>query len=462
MRDSFPDDFIWGAATSSFQIEGATRADGRGQSIWDTFCATPGKVANGDTGDPACDHYNHVAEDVSIMRNLGLQSYRFSIAWPRIMPTGRGAINGNGLDFYKRLVDSLLDAGIKPMATLYHWDLPQSLQDAGGWASRDTAKRFADYSYALFEELGDVVGLWVTINEPAVVSILGHVTGEMAPGHTSVAEGMQVGHNLLLAHGLAVQAFRQSAAASARTNGGAGRIGITLSLGINDPATDRDCDIEAARLADGMWDRFYLDALFKNGYPEDVIMWLADRGHMPNENGLVEQFAADGDVIQAPMDFLGINYYTRNMVRRDDEAKPFQATGSAMPGAAVTAMGWEIYPEGLFRVVKRISDNYTGLPLMITENGAAYDDVLQLDGSTVDDAVRVDYLKAHFEQAARLCDSGVNLVGYYVWSLLDNFEWAFGYSRRFGIVHVDFGTGKRTMKKSALWYRDWIAGIKRR
>ena len=459
-HNTFPPGFLWGAATSSYQIEGATRADGRGVSIWDTFCSMPGKVLGGHSGEPACQHYFRYAEDVGIMRELGLDSYRFSLAWPRLMPDGRGKLNGQGLDFYRRLVDLLLESQIRPMATLYHWDLPQALQDRGGWANADTPKRFADYCFAVFGELSDVVPMWITINEPAVIALLGHVTGEMAPGHRDAREGLLVAHHLLLAHGLAVRAFRDSSsrerAANADTSQPVDGIGIALSINHQEPATDDERDVDAARRVDGVWNRLYLDPLFRGHYPEDVLAWLDRAGVLPD--ALAKPRPEEMQVIGLETDFLGINYYTRNQVIWDPAERLLNAS-EVTPRLPVTAMGWEVYPEGLFKVLKRVSDDYTKIPLFITENGAAFDDSLAPDGSIVDDSARIDYLSSHVEAARKVCECGVNLRGYYVWSLMDNFEWAHGYSKRFGLVHVDFQTQKRTLKRSALWYRDFIRSL---
>jgi len=454
---TFPPGFLWGAATSAYQIEGATQADGRGVSIWDTFCAVPGKVFGGHSGEPACQHYVRYAEDIGMMRDLGLNSYRFSLAWPRLMPEGRGTLNRKGLDFYRRLIDLLLQSEIRPMATLYHWDLPQALQDKGGWANIDTAKRFADYCFSVFGELADVVPMWITINEPAVAAVLGHMTGEMAPGHRDAREGLVVAHHLLLAHGMAVRAFRDSSGCKRVAGADASRsvsgIGIALSINHQEPATDDVRDISAARRADGFWNRLYLDPLFRGHYPEDVLAWLDQAGILPD--ALARPRPEEMQMISQETDFLGINYYTRNQVAFDPADHLLNASATA-PRLPVTSMGWEVYPEGLFRVLKRVSDDYTKIPLFIAENGAAFDDLLPSDGSIIDDSARTDYLASHVDAARRTRESGVNLRGYYVWSLMDNFEWAQGYSKRFGLVHVDFRTQRRTLKRSALWYRDFI------
>jgi beta-glucosidase len=453
----FPPGFLWGAATSAYQIEGATQADGRGVSIWDTFCSEPGKIAGGHSGEPACQHYSRYAEDVAIMRELGLNSYRFSLAWPRLMPEGRGRLNRKGLDFYRRLIDLLLESEIRPMATLYHWDLPQALQDKGGWADADTPKRFADYCFAAFGKLADVVPMWITINEPAVIAVLGHIAGEMAPGHRNTEEGLVVAHHLLLAHGLAVRAFRDSSGcrptAVADVAQPVSGIGIALSINYQEPATNDERDIAAAGRADGFWNRLYLEPLFMGRYPEDILKWLDEAGVLPD--ALAKPQPEEMQMISQETDFLGINYYTRNQVAWDPADQLLNASAIA-PSLPVTAMGWEVCPEGLFRVLKRVSNDYTKIPLLITENGAAFDDSPVPNGSIIDDTARIGYLSSHLEAARRACESGVDLRGYYVWSLMDNFEWAKGYSKRFGLVHVDFQTQQRTLKRSARWYRDFI------
>jgi beta-glucosidase len=453
----FPPGFLWGAATSAYQIEGATRVDGRGISIWDTFCSVPGKVFGSHSGEPACQHYFSYAEDIGMMRELGLNSYRFSLAWTRLMPEGRGKLNNKGLDFYRRLVDLLLENEIRPMATLYHWDLPQPLQNKGGWAHADTPKRFADYCFAVFGELDDVVPTWITINEPAVIAILGHTTGEMAPGHRDAGEGLIVAHHLLLAHGMAVRAFRDSSSRKPVVDVDASQpidgIGIALSINYQEPATDAERDIAAAQRVDGFWNRLYLEPLFNGHYPEDILECLAQAGVLPD--ALARPQPEEMRTISQETDFLGINYYTRNQVAWDPADCLLNAS-AVTPRLPVTAMGWEVYPEGLFKVLKRVSHDYTKIPLFITENGAAFDDSFSPDGSVIDDGDRIEYLSSHFEAARRVCECGINLRGYYVWSLMDNFEWAHGYSKRFGLVHVDFQTQRRTLKRSAMWYRDFI------
>jgi beta-glucosidase len=460
----FPDSFVWGSATASYQIEGAVHEDGRGPSIWDTFSHTPGKVHNGDTGDVACDHYHRVDEDVALMADLGLHAYRFSIAWPRVVPTGSGAVNRAGLDFYSRLVDELLARGIDPVATLYHWDLPQPLQDEGGWTSRATAERFAEYAAVVGEALGDRVHTFTTLNEPWCSAYLGHSAGVHAPGLTDDAAALCAAHHLNLAHGLGTTALRSVLPES-------GRVSVTLNLANVRPASDSDADLAAARHVDGLSNRIFLDPMLRGQYPADV---LDDLRHITDWS-----FIRDGDTdrIAAPIDILGINYYsparvaaaTPELLARIDGRRndPHGAAGpSVQPGTDLavsmpqdgphTAMGWRIEPGSLTELLLRVRDDFPEIPLMITENGAAFDDVVAEDGA-VHDADRIDYLHGHIAAVQDAIEAGVDVRGYFLWSLMDNFEWAFGYSKRFGIVRVDYDTSTRTPKDSARWYRDVIA-----
>ncbi|MEU8077014.1 GH1 family beta-glucosidase [Catellatospora citrea] len=451
---SFPQDFLWGAATASYQIEGGAFEDGRTPSIWDTFSRTPGKVLNADSGDVACDHYHRRADDVALMAELGLRSYRFSVAWPRVQPGGRGPANQKGLDFYRGLVDDLLSKGIEPWLTLYHWDLPQELEDAGGWPERDTAYRFAEYAGLVHDALGDRVKFWTTHNEPWCSAFLGYGSGVHAPGVTDGAKALAAAHHLNLGHGLAVQAIR--AAVPDR------QMGITLNLHSLQAATDAPEDLDAVRRIDGVGNRIFLDPVFRGEYPADL---LADTAELTDWS-----FVQDGDlaIINQPLDMLGVNYYTRQVVAgpSDDGAPQSQwRAPSAWPGSGqvrfltrelpVTEMGWEVDPDGLVDLLKRTHENYGPIPMYITENGAAYDDKVAPDGS-VPDPDRVAYLDAHLKACHEAMASGVPLRGYFAWSLLDNFEWAWGYSRRFGIVHVDYDTQVRTPKTSAHWYADVI------
>jgi beta-glucosidase len=437
----FPKDFVWGVATSSYQIEGAVAQDGRGATIWDTFSHTPGKTLNGDTGDVACDHYNRYKEDVALMASLAVQSYRFSLAWSRILPQGTGKVNGRGLDFYDRLVDELLSRGIVPMVTLYHWDLPQTLQDAGGWVSREIVNAFVEYVDVATRHLGDRVKLWTTHNEPWCISFLSHFLGEHAPGQRSMRSALAAAHHVMLSHGMALEAIR----ANVRDV----QAGITLNFTHVDPADDREEDITAAHRYDGYFNRWFLDPLFKAQYPED--MW-AFFGNLvpPVQEG-------DLETIARPMDYLGMNYYTRTLIGAGKEEPFFTRTERAR--AEHTAMDWEVHPQGMEKLLVRIHETYNPPAIYITENGAAFDDAPNAEGE-IADARRQAFLEAHFEAAERALAQGVPLKGYYVWSFLDNFEWAFGYERRFGIVYVDFKTQKRTPKQSARWYRDWIEAHK--
>ena len=434
---TFPPEFVWGAATAAYQIEGAADADGRGESIWDRFCRTPGKVANGDTGDRACDHYHRWPEDLDLMASLGVGAYRFSIAWPRIQPDGRGGANSKGIDFYRRLVEGMLERGITPLATLYHWDLPQRLQDDGGWASREIVDRFADYAGLVFEGLGDLVDTWITHNEPWVTSFLGYGYGVKAPGVADWSQALAAAHHTLLSHGRAVHAYR--------AGGGRGEIGITLDL------THVTGEPEAARRLDGHRNRWFLDPVLRGGYPADLVELYEER------IGPLE-FVRPRDLeeIAAPIDFLGVNFYQPAAVRPSSADGPLALEQVPWEGPR-TAMGWTVEPSSLTALLLRLKRDYGEVPLVITENGASYDDP-PLDGQAViEDPQRVAFLRGHVAAVERAVEGGVDVRGYYVWSLLDNFEWEHGYDRRFGIVAVNFDNLKRTPKRSALWYRDLIA-----
>ncbi|MDR6611790.1 GH1 family beta-glucosidase [Leifsonia sp. 1010] len=450
-RSDLPDGFVVGSATASYQIEGATHEDGRGESIWDAFARVPGAIADGSTGDVADDHYHRWPEDVALMSDLGLDAYRFSIAWPRIQADGTGPANRAGLDFYRRLAESLRERGITPWATLYHWDLPQALENRGGWLDRDTAMRFADYAALVAEELGDVVTDWITLNEPWCSAFLGYASGHHAPGRTLGSRSAHAAHHLLLGHGHALEALRATVPSA--------NVGTTLNLYSVQPAGDSEADADAARRIDGLSNRFFLDPVLKGAYPADV---LEDLG----ETQWFAENATDDDLkrISAPIDFLGINYYSRHTVASGSNP----ATGgpaSAYPGsehvrfvktgAPVTQMGWEIHPDGMVDVLRQANALAPGLPLYITENGAAYPDRVGADGE-IDDPQRAEYLEAHFEAARDAVAEGLPLQGYFIWSLIDNWEWAWGYSRRFGIVHVDYTTQKRTPKRSARWVADFL------
>jgi beta-glucosidase len=433
----FPPDFVWGAATASYQVEGAVDEDGRGESIWDRFTATPGKILNGDHGGVACDFYHRYRDDVRLMHDLGLNAYRFSVAWPRILPEGRGAVNAAGLDFYDRLVDELLANGIEPFLTLYHWDLPQALEDRGGWPVRETVDAFVEYAEVVAARLGDRVRHWVTQNEPWVIAWLGYATGQDAPGRTNEADAVAAGHHVLLAHGQAVEVLR-------RVVPGA-QVGITIDLLPMHPLTPSDADVQAARREDGVRNRWFLDPVLRGEYPADALERFG--GALP------EGFESDMPTIAAPIDFLGINYYRRHIVRADERSgRPVVVDP---PGAEYTGMGWEVYPQALYELLVHLRDEYDVPPLYITENGAAFTDNRQ--NGHVDDPQRTSYIERHVDAIAHALDDGVPLAGYFVWSLLDNFEWSRGYSQRFGIVYVDFETLERVPKTSYRWYRDFIA-----
>ncbi len=457
----FPENFLFGAATAAYQIEGAAHEDGRKDSIWDAFCRVPGAVVDAHNGDVACDHYHRYADDVALMADLGLQTYRFSTSWSRVHPDG-GPANAKGLDFYSRLVDQLLEKNIKPWLTLYHWDLPQALEEKGGWANRDTAKLFAEYAMTMHETLGDRVDAWTTLNEPWCSSFLSYIGGEHAPGRQDPEAGLAAGHHLLLAHGLATSALRTADPSL--------QLGITLNLTVPDPVDPtNEGDLDAARRIDGQFNRFFLDPIFRGSYPTDV---LEDVAHLGFDKYVQ---AGDLEVISTPIDALGVNYYHGELVSGTaavgavrNEAPSERPKRSPFPAAEtvhwhprqlpVTAMGWEVQPEGLTRLLRRIHEEYTGdaVKLSVTENGAAYNDVLAPDAQ-VHDADRTEFLRLHLAAVLDAIDSGVPVYGYFYWSLMDNFEWAWGYHKRFGIVHVDYDTQVRTLKDSAKEYRRIIS-----
>lgn len=438
---ALPPNFLWGAATSSFQIEGATTEDGRGESIWDRLCRQPGAITDGTDGSVACDHYHRWPEDLAVMKELGLNAYRFSVAWPRIIPTGRGAVNQKGLDFYERLVDGVLAHGLRPMLTLYHWDLPQPLQDQGGWASREIVSAFEGYTDVVTRRLGDRVKDWVTINEPWCVAVLGHVHGSQAPGLKDWKLGLRAAHHVLLAHGRSVPIIRRNVPDA--------KAGIVLILPPCEAASDSAADQAATRALDGEFNRWYLDPLYGRGYPEDKKAEYAAAGHAQNFD-----FVQPGDLetIATPTDFLGVNYYSRAIVRSgalpESENSPRRI--AAPDASTLTDMGWEVYPQGLTAMLERVHREYGPKALFVTENGAAYPMEPGADGEVHDEPRRV-YLEGHLAACCDAVDAGVPLQGYFAWSLLDNFEWAHGYRMRFGLVHVDFATQKRTIKNSARW-----------
>ncbi len=435
----FPKDFLWGAATASYQIEGGGLTDGRGECIWHRFSHTPGNVVNGDTGDVACDHYHRYREDVALMKELGLKAYRFSTSWPRVLPNGVGPINPAGLDFYSRLVDELLEANIRPFLTLYHWDLPQALQDIGGWENPDSVKWFADYAGVMAHALGDRIKDWTTLNEPFVISFVGNLFGAHAPGKQDINAAYRVAHHLMLAHGAAVPVIRQAVADA--------RVGITIDLGYFESPTDNEADIQAAYREDGFKNRWFLDAALKGQYPTDIVALLGDT--------LEGIDLAEVEAAAVPVDFLGINYYTRHLYVAGSDGL-FYSKDVEPDGSEFTAMGWEIYPDGLRKLLIRVAEEYKPPVMYVTENGAAFDDPTPAQG-VVDDPRRASYLRDHFAAASQAIEQGVPLKGYFVWSLLDNFEWAEGYNKRFGIIYVDYATQKRTFKASARYYQQLIS-----
>ena len=437
-EDRFPARFLWGAATSAYQIEGSPLADGAGPSIWHDFTDSPGRTVGGDTGDVACDHYRRYAEDVALMRHLGLQAYRFSVSWSRVLPLGTDDVNPKGLDFYSRLVDGLLAAGVQPLVTLYHWDLPSALQQRGGWLNADSAHWFGDYAELMFRALGDRVSLWITLNEPWVVCDAGYMHGVHAPGHRSVSETVKVSRNLLRAHGEAVRHYRAV---------GRDRIGIAINLEPKYPASNGEADESATRRADAYMNRQFLDPIFFGHYPQELLDLSPE--------GWVDPAPGDARLMREPIDFLAINYYSRGVTRNDPAAPPLRTGRVHQAQAPHTSLDWEVYPSGLTDILIWVKDRYGDLPLYVTEIGAAYDDPAPARG-TVDDPDRVDYLRRHLRAAHDAIRRGVDLRGYFVWSLLDNLEWAYGFSKRFGIVHVDFSTQKRTTKASARFYANVI------
>jgi beta-glucosidase len=436
----FPEGFLWGCATSAYQIEGSPLADGAGPSIWQRFVHTPGRVADGDTGDVACDHYRRYAADVDLMHELGLKAYRFSIAWSRVLPEGTGRINPAGLDFYERLVDRLLARGIEPMATLFHWDLPAALDDRGGWLNRDSAAWFAEYAAAVFRRLDGRVKLWTTLNEPWVVSDGGYLHGVLAPGHRNRFEAPLAAHHLLRAHGAAVEAYRAS---------GRHQIGLVVNIEPKYPASESAADLAATRRADAYMNRQYLDAALKGEYPPELAEIFGEAWpRWP---------AADFNLIRQRLDFIGVNYYTRNVTRHDANSWPLAASPVRQRQHAHTELGWEVFPQGLTDTLLWVKQRYGDIPVYITENGAAFFDPPQVEGESLPDPWRVDYLRKHIRAVHAALRQGVDVRGYFAWSLLDNFEWALGFAKRFGIVHVNYQTLQRTPKASARFYSQVIA-----
>ncbi len=458
---SFPAGFLFGTATAAYQIEGSVHADGRGVSMWDTFSHTAGRTTNGDTGDIACDHYLRYDEDLDLMTELGVGAYRFSVSWPRIQPTGKGPANAEGLDFYRRLVDGLRARGIVPALTLYHWDLPQPLQDAGGWSERETAYRFAEYAAIVSQALGDAVGMWITLNEPWCSAWLGYGSGVHAPGITDIGLAGAAHHHLLLGHGEAVAAIRSAVPGA--------QVGLSLNLGVPRAATSHPDDVAAARRADGNQNRMFLDPLLKGSYPADMLEHYRSR-----QPGFSVVRDGDLDVISRPVDFLGINFYSPGTVADPARAAEANAAGYCVPADgpdalaadlrllsvtrpefSQTRMGWEIEPAALTELLTRVHEEYGPVPILVTENGAAFDDYLAPDG-VVRDPGRISYLEGHLRAVLRARQAGADVRGYFVWSLLDNFEWALGYSKRFGLIWVDYPTGTRIPKDSFRWYAETV------
>ena len=430
-------DFIWGVATSSYQIEGAANEDGRGQSIWDTFCKVPGKVANFDNGDIACDHYHRFKEDLDLMKWMGVKAYRFSVAWPRVIPDGVGRVNEMGLDFYDRLIDSSLEREIAPWLTMYHWDLPEALQLRGGWNNREVVEWFGEYGEVLTSRFGDRVKNWMTLNEPLCSAWLGHLYGDMAPGIKDLQTALNVSHNLLMSHGLACQVIRSNVSEA--------NVGIVINVTPAVPATDSQVDSNAAQLADGFDNRWFLDPVFGRTYPADVIDAL---GASP------EIHSGDMKLIAQDLDFLGVNFYFRQTVAADQNSKPLPIRSVNRENVKKTAMNWEVHPQAFEEILLRISKEYSPKAIYITENGSAWNDEV-INGEIIDDE-RIDYLVRHLDAMRSARSQGAPILGYFAWSFLDNFEWAYGYEKRFGLIYVDYKTQTRTPKKSALFYRQLL------
>ncbi len=436
----FPENFIWGTATSAYQIEGGYNEDGKGESNWDRYTHTPGTILGNDTGDVACDHYHLYQEDVNIMKEIGIKSYRFSISWSRIFPDGKGEPNKKGMDFYRNLVNLLNENEITPAVTLYHWDLPQKLQDIGGWTNREVVDLFVQYARYVFKELGEKVPVWITFNEPWVSSFIGYWYGGHPPAISDLSLALQAAHNLMLAHGRTVRAYREM--------GMKGKIGISLNLNPVYPASENENDLFAANRYSEFYNKWFLEPILKGKYPEQLLELFSNYATLPNHDNV------DMDVIHTPIDFLGVNNYSFTSVVYDANKLPLQVT-FAETGKAKTDTGWEIYPEGIYDLLLYLHQEYNGIKIMITENGAAFKDVIDNDGKVNDDE-RISYLNDHIAEIYRAMKAGVNLAGYYLWSFMDNFEWRLGYSKRFGLVYIDYETQKRIIKKSGFWYKKVI------
>ena len=441
-RNAFPADFRWGSSTSSYQIEGGAHADGRGASIWDTFCDKPGNIRDGSSGAVACDHYNRWPQDLDLARDLGTNAYRFSIAWSRIFPNGVGTPNQRGLDFYSRLVDGMLERGLEPWATLYHWDLPQALQDKGGWANRATVDAFLEYTDVVSKHFAGRIKHWITHNEPWCTAFHGNWEGVHAPGIKDFKTALQVCHHVLLSHGLAIPVIRRNVPGA--------RVGAALSLHPLKSASQSEQDLAATMRHDGLRNRWFLDALHGRGYPQDVWTYLGDK--------VPQVQAGDMDAIATPTDFTGVNYYFPEVVADAPGTGVIDTRVVEKEGVERTAFGWEVYPQGMLDLLKRVHTDYKPAEIYLTENGSTYDDVVGPDGE-IDDVQRRDFLIRHLEVARQIVAHGIPLKGYFAWSLLDNFEWAEGYIRRFGLTHVNFETQQRTLKSSGKWYSDFLHGI---
>lgn len=439
----FPKNFIWGAATAAYQIEGGVAEDGRGASIWDTYSHINGNTANNENGDIACDHYHKYKEDIQLMKEMGLKGYRFSISWSRIFPQGKGEINKKGIDFYNQLIDELLRNNIEPIATLYHWDLPQALQDIGGWGNRETIDYFNDYANCIYKNYGDRVKKWITLNEPWVTAYIGNFIGRHAPGYKDLPLAVQVTHHLILSHAKAVESYK-------RLNNKEGKIGIALDLHPIYPASDLVDDKEAALLSNDYHNRWFLDPILKGRYPDKLFNLYKEKINSP------VILSNDMDIISKnKCDFLGINYYFRLIVKKSNTHPILQFENIIPDDAIRTEMNWEIYPKGIYDLLIKIKNEYNNPEVYITENGAAYKDD-KIEENIVDDNDRLDYLQSHIKELHNAINDGVNLKGYYLWSFMDNYEWAFGYSKRFGLIRVDYKTQERIWKKSGFWYKDLI------
>ncbi len=445
-RVSFPDDFLWGVATSAYQIEGATNVDGRGLSHWDSFAKTPGKTLNGESGDVACDHYRRYREDVALMAELGMKAYRFSVSWPRILPAGNATVNQKGLDFYSRLVDELLNAGIQPFLTLYHWELPQPLQDRGGWPQRETAKHFMELAEVVSRQLGDRVKKWITHNEPWCTAMLSHQIGKHAPGWQNWEAALQAAHTVLLSHGMAVPAIR--------ANVPDGEVGIAPNYEPAYPTSDKQADLDAVRIWDGYYIRWFNDPIFGLGYPADMVDYYIEQGYLPTGLDFVQ--AGDEKLIAAPIDFVGVNNYTRQIINAGIDLDQFQTAANPNPNAQYTDMNWEVYGKGLYDILMRLHSHYHAPKIYVTENGCSYGDAPDETGR-IRDQKRIQFFEDYLPNVHQAIEDEAPVAGYFVWSFLDNFEWSLGYSQRFGLVYVDYATQKRYPKDSAYWYREVMA-----